>query len=40
MPDFEALLGINAAYAEKVFADFRRDPDSVPEECARSFAPM
>ena len=32
MPDFEALLGINAAYAEKVFADFRRDPDSVPEE--------
>jgi len=31
-PDFEALLGINAAYAEKVFADFLRDPDAVPEE--------
>ncbi|MEY3161114.1 MAG: hypothetical protein RIT25_1105, partial [Planctomycetota bacterium] len=31
MPDFEALLGLNAADAEKVFADFRRDPGSVPE---------
>src|SRR5688572_29955906 len=31
-PDFEDLFGLNAAYAEKVYADYLAAPDSVSAE--------
>ncbi len=31
-PDFEEVFGLNAAYAEKVYAEYLEAPDSVPAE--------
>jgi 2-oxoglutarate decarboxylase len=36
-PDFDALFGVNAAYAEKVYAEYRSDPARVPEEWREFF---
>lgn len=36
-PDFAALFGLNAAYAEKVYGDYLQAPDAVPESWRRWF---
>src|SRR5215831_13878552 len=36
-PDFETLFGVNAAYAEKVYADYLAAPASVPAEWRQWF---
>jgi 2-oxoglutarate dehydrogenase complex dehydrogenase (E1) component-like enzyme len=36
-PDFEETFGVNAAYAEKVYAEYLAAPDAVPEEWRRWF---
>ena len=36
-PDFEEVFGLNAAYAEKVYAEYLTAPDSVPPEWRQWF---
>jgi 2-oxoglutarate dehydrogenase complex dehydrogenase (E1) component-like enzyme len=39
-PDFAAVFGVNAAYAEKVYGDWQRAPESVPAEWRHWFGGM